>query len=274
VRGKIVGFNAPLFISKAGTTSLYECDPIYKNQTEIEVLKESDGVNSINPVCYKPALLQSSKYQDTIQLATGKDSLVQKQDIAGVVMKGVDQKYDWSFIKKHLVQGRIPKYDDLSVSQEIVISSKISANLNFHLNEDVMTFYVKDQPVSKRYKVVGIFNTGLEEFDKKIVFSDIREVQRVSDFGILTEISIDDTISKSGSILLKANVSGNISDLLFDWGKGPDVYGGILLNQLKDTTIRLIVHQMDYARNLSIPLDTTYISFDCGKRQISVQSLN
>jgi lipoprotein-releasing system permease protein len=273
VRGKIVGFNAPLFISKAGTTSLYECDPIHKNQTEIEVLKESDGVNSINPVCYKPALLQSSKYQDTIQLATGKDSLVQKQDIAGVVMKGVDQKYDWSFIKKHLVQGRIPKYDDLSVSQEIVISSKISANLNFHLNEDVMTFYVKDQPVSKRYKVVGIFNTGLEEFDKKIVFSDIREVQRVSDFGILTEISIDDTISKSGSILLRANVSGNMSDLLFDWGKGPDVYGGILLNQLKDTTIRLIVHQMDYARNLSIPLDTTYISFDCGKRQISVQSL-
>ena len=273
MRGKIVGFNAPLFISKAGTTSLYECDPIHKNQTEIEVLRKSDGVNSIYPVCYKPALLQSSKYQDTIQLATGKDSLVQKQDIAGVVMKGVDQKYDWSFIKKHLVQGRIPKYDDLSVSKEIVISSKISANLNFHLNEDVMTFYVKDQPVSKRYKVVGIFNTGLEEFDKKIVFSDIREVQRVSDFGILTEISIDDTISKSGSILLKANVSGNISDLLFDWGKGPDVYGGILLNQLKDTTIRLIVHQMDYARNLSIPLDTTYISFDCGKRQISVQSL-
>ncbi|MBM3186324.1 MAG: ABC transporter permease [Bacteroidetes bacterium] len=273
VRGKIVGFNAPLFISKAGATSLYECDPIHKNQTEIELLKETEGIDWINPVCYKPALLQSSKYQDTIQLSSGKDSMVQKQDIAGVVMKGVDKNYDWSFIKKHLVQGRIPKYDDLTISQEIVISSKTASNLNFHLNDDVLTFYVKDQPVSKRYKVVGIFNTGLEEFDKKIVFSDIREVQRVSDFGISTEISIEDTISKSGSILLRANISGNTSDLLFDWGKGPDVYGGILLNQLQDTTIRLIVHQMDYARNLSNPLDTSYISFDCGNQLISAQSL-
>ena len=188
-------------------------------------------------------------------------------------MKGVDKIYDWSFIKKHLVEGRIPKYDDFTTSEEIVISSKIAANLNFHVNDDVLTFYVKDQPISKRYKVVGIFNTGLEEFDKKIVFCDIREVQRVSDFGISTEISIEDTISKSGSILLRANVSGNTNDLLFDWGTGPDVYGGILLNQLKDTTIRLIVHQLDIARNLSHPLDTTFISFDCGNKLISAQSL-
>ena len=273
VRGKIVGFNAPLFISKAGTTSLYECEPIHKNQTEIEALNQIDGVNSIYPVCYKPALLQSCKYQDTIQLASGRDSLVQKQDIAGIVMKGVDEKYDWSFIKKHLLEGRIPKFENSTICQEIVISSKIASNLNFHLKNEVMTFYVKDQPISKRYKVVGIYDTGLEEFDKKIVFCDIREVQRVSDFGISTEINIEDTISKSGSILLRANVSGNTSDLLFDWGQGPDVYGGILLNQLEDTTIRLIVHQMDYARNLSNPLDTTFISFDCGKRLISVENL-
>jgi lipoprotein-releasing system permease protein len=30
---------------------------------------------------------------------------------------------------------------------------------------------------------------------------------------------------------------------------------------------------MDYTRNLSNPLDTTYISFDCGKRLISVENL-
>jgi len=273
VRRKIIGFNAPLFISKAGTTSFYECDPIRKNQTEIEGLKEIDGVKSIYPVCYKPALLQSSKFRDTIQLVSGIDSVVHKQEIMGIVMKGVDELYDWTFIKKHLIKGRLPKFQNSPVSQEIVISSKVAANLNFHLSDEVITFYVKDQPISKRYKVVGIFNTGLEEFDKKIVFCDIRDLQRISDFGISTEISIDDTISKSGSILLRAEVSGNMKDLLFDWGKGPDVYGGILMNQLRDTSIRLIVHQMDYARNKLNPLDTTYISFECGKRKIDVRSL-
>jgi lipoprotein-releasing system permease protein len=273
VREKIIGFNAPLFISKVGTASFYECDPIHKNQTEIEQLKGIEGVKSIYPVCYKPALLQSSKFQDTIKLASGVDSVVQKQEIAGIVMKGVDCNYDWSFIKKHLIKGRIPKFDNTVVCQEIVISSKVAVNLNFQLNSEVMTFYVKDQPISKRYKVVGIYNTGLEEFDKKIVFCDIREVQRISDFGISTEIIVDDTISKSGAILLRANVSGNTKDLLFDWGKGPDVYGGVLLSQLRDTTIRLIVHQMDYARNQSIPLDTAFVRFDCNKKRLDASKL-
>ncbi len=273
VRQKIIGFNAPLFISKAGTTSLYECDPIHKNQTEIERLKETDGIELIYPVCYKPALLQSSKFQDTIQLATGIDSVVQKQEIMGIVMKGVDAEYDWSFIGKHLLQGRLPKFDNSEVSQEIVVSSKVAVNLNFDLNDEVAAFYVKDQPLSKRYKVVGIFNSGLEEFDKKIVFCDIREVQRISDFGISSEIILEDTISKSGSILLRANISGNVKDLLFDWGKGPDVYSGVLLNQIKDTTIRLIVHQMDYSRNKSIPMDTSYISFKCPKPLIEFKDI-
>ena len=273
VRRKIIGFNAPLFISKAGTTSFYECEPIRKNQTEISLLRRIEGIRSINAVCYKPALFQSSKFSDTIQLASGIDSVVEKQDIMGVVMKGVDEKYDWTFIRNHLVQGRLPKFHLSDISQEIVISLTVAANLNFKLNDEVITFYVKDQPISKRYKIVGIFNTGLEEFDKKIAFCDMREVQHISDFGILTEIIVEDTISKSGSILLRANVSGNVKDLLFDWGKGPDVYSGVLLNQIQDTTIRLIVHQMDYARNKSNPLDTTFISFNCNKQTIQTRNL-
>ena len=236
-------------------------------------MKGIEGVKSIYPVCYKAALLQSSKFFDTIQLASGTDSVVQKQEIMGIVMKGVNDEYDWGFIHKHLIAGRLPKHENTQISQEILVSSKIATNLNFHINDEVLAFFVKDQPISKRYKVVGIFNTGLEEFDKKIVFCDIREVQRIGDFGFSTEISLEDTISKSGTILLRANVSGNVKDLLFDWGNGPDVYGGVLVNQLRDTSIRLIVHQMDYTRNKSIPLDTSFITFNCKGKQIDILDL-
>ncbi len=273
VRRKITGFNAPLFISKAGTSSYYECDPIYKNQTEIDLLNGMEGITSIYPVCYKPALLQSSKYQDTIQLASGKDSLVQKQEITGIVMKGIDENYDWGFIKKHLVKGNLPIYNNVGISDEIVISSNVAQNLNFELNDEVLTFYVKDQPISKRYKIVGIYNTGLEEFDKKIVFCDIREVQRISDFGIISEITIDDTIYSSGSILLRAEVSGITKDLLFDWGHGVNQSPGIFINRIQDTTIRLIVNQFDYTRNEIIPLDTSYIAFNCNGKRIIVNEL-
>lgn len=263
MRRKITGFNAPLFISKAGTKSLYECEPIHKNQTEIEYLRSIPGISSIVPVCYKPALLQSKKYQDTLKLASGKDSVVNKQEISGVVMKGVDGEYDWRFLYKHLISGRLPDVKGKLVSNEIVISDRIASNLNYHLNDDATAFYVKDQPITKHYKVVGIYNTGLEEYDKKMIFCDIREVQKMSDFGSSSEIILEDTLSKSGDIIVKANISGKANDLIFDWGKGPDIYSGFYLSQLKDTTIRLILSQMNYARNICTPLDTSYLKIKC-----------
>lgn len=242
---------------------MYECEPIHKNQTVIEPLKSIDGINSIVPVCYKPALLQSNKFEDTLQLTSGSDSIVQKQEISGVVMKGVNDEYDWTFIKSYLVSGRLPHVESKTVSNEILISSRIANNLNYHLNEDAAAFYVKDKPIMKRYKVVGIYNTGLEEYDKKMIFCDIREVQKMSDFGVSSEIIMEDTLTKSGAVTVKASISGKANDLIFDWGKGSDIYSGFYLNELKDTTIRLIVSKMDYARNVSTPLDTSYLKIKC-----------
>jgi lipoprotein-releasing system permease protein len=263
VRKKITGFNAPIFISKAGTNSLYESDPIHKNQTEINELKTLEGVTNIYPVCYKPALLQSLKFEEMIKLASGKDSIIEKQEIAGIVMKGVGEDYDWTFLKKHLINGRLPNLKSKQECQEIIVSYVIAKNLNYKINDEVTTFYVKDQPITKRYKVVGIYNTGLEEFDKKLVYCDIREVQKISDFGISTEILIEDSLSDSGSLLLKAGISGNARDLLFDWGSGQDIYSGVYLNALRDTTIRLVVHQMSYSTNKSEPIDTAFLTVKC-----------
>lgn len=259
IRRKITGFNAPLFISKVGTSTLFECEPIHKNQTIIEPLKSIEGITSITPVCYKPALLQSNTFEQKLRLSSGNDSVVKKQEISGVLMKGVGRDYNWSFIAKHLIAGRLPKYKSSVISNEIVISSRIASNLNYHINDEVATFYVKDQPLMKRYKIVGIYDTGLEEYDKKMIFCDLREVQKMSDFGVSTEIVLADTLSNSGALLVRANVSGNAKDLLFDWGKGPDVYSGFYLNELRDTTVRLIIHQMDFERNSSNPIDTAVL---------------
>jgi hypothetical protein len=42
-------------------------------------------------------------------MAKGQDSLVQRQDMLGLMLKGVDAQYDWAFVRSHLVNGRIPK---------------------------------------------------------------------------------------------------------------------------------------------------------------------
>lgn len=259
IRTKITSFNAPLFISKAGTVGFYDCEPIYKNSFERKNIAGISGLSQINNVSYKPALLQSDKFKDKIKLSSGKDSLISRQEIAGIIMKGVEQNYNWDFIKSNLTNGRIPNFKSSKVSNEIVISEKICQQLNFKLNEEIAAFYVKNQPVQRRYKIVGIFKTGLEEYDKKIVFCDLREVQRMNDYGISSSIEIGDTLSTNGSLIVKASISGSMENLQFDWGNGRDMYSGFYLSKIKDTSIRLIVYQMDYNLNKAKAMDTAYL---------------
>jgi len=265
IRTKITSFNAPLFISKAGTTGFYDCEPIHKNGFSLPELSKIEGIASINSVSYKPALLQSDKFQDRIKLASGKDSLISRQEIAGIIMKGVEKNYNWNFIKSNLIQGRIPTFNSSKVSNEIVLSEKICQQLNFELNEEISAFYVKNQPVQRRYKIVGIFKTGLEEYDKKIIFCDLREVQRMNDYGISSVIELGDTLNENGAIVVKAVTSGSMENLQFDWGNGKDIYSGFYLNSLRDTTIRLIVYQMNYDSNTAKAMDTAYLKIETPK---------
>ena len=262
IRKKVTGFNAPLFISKSGSSSIYECDPFKINKNSIAKIKNIEGVKGVTTISYKPALFQSSKFLDTIKLVNGKDSLIQRQEISGVMMKGVPKSYDWEFIQKHLVKGRIPRYNKNSISNEIIVSEKICNSLNYSVSDEVSCFYVKNQPISRRYKIVGVFNTGLEEYDKKIVFCDLREVQRLNDYGITSSIEIDDTLQKSNSILIKAQINGGGSNLMYDWGKGADIYSGFYLSELKDTLIRLITYTVNYKNNKLDAQDTCYLSIN------------
>jgi lipoprotein-releasing system permease protein len=259
IRKKITGFNAPLFISKVGSTSIFECDPIQKNEQLTTEIKKIEFITKINPVSYKPGLLQSLKFIDTLKLLNGKDSLIQRQEILGVLMKGVSKSYNWDFIKKNLSAGRLPNYNQANLSNEIILSEKICALLNFKLNDEIRCFFMKEQPLARGYKIVGIFKTGLEDYDKKIVFCDLREIQKLNEYSIASSIEIDDSLHNLNSIVCRAKVSTNATNLLFDWGNGPDIYSGFYLKQLRDTTIRLILHDMNYKTNKSIPIDTSFL---------------
>ena len=270
VRNKITGFNAPLFISKKGTKQIFEGDAVFKDQKALNELAGINGLKGISPVVFKPAMLQSTRFSDTIHLSNGKDSLINRQDILGVVMKGVVEEYDWTFIKQHLVSGRVLNFQQKQ--EELVLSKRMADQLNYSLNDTVSVYYVKNQPVLRKYKVVGIYQTGLEEYDQKLVFCRLPEVQKMNDFGIKTKIIIDDKLS-NGKIVLKAGVEGKASNLLYDWGAGPDIYGGFYLPYLSDTNFRLIVYQSDPLKGTQTPIDTSYIQINCSQAFVSSSAL-
>jgi len=187
IRKKVVGFNAPLFVMKAGNNNSFEADPIRINQSRLQGIVKMDGVKSVCPVMYKPALIRSDKSLDESAIDSNKSNY--KQDVTGVVLKGINKSYPMEFLKQHLIAGQLPTFD--SNTEHIVLSKKICNDLHFKVGDDIAIFFVKKRSLMKRFKIEGIFETGIEKIDNQMIFAPLTAVQKLSDFGIENEDATD-----------------------------------------------------------------------------------
>jgi len=266
---KVSGFGSHIIVTASGDQRIFESDPMLKDQKFVPNLLKSDGIASVNPVAYKPVILQSEK-RDRVQSSFKGDTTYTQQEISGAVLKGVNATYDLSFFKTHLISGRLPNLCSATMSNEIMVSEKIAKDLNLKVGNVVKAFFVKSQPVKREFFLSGIYRTGLEEFDKRMVLGDIRCVQQLNDWGIQASIEIPDTLF-NGELIVKGNVVGGNGNYLFDWGKGFDSYQGFTICPDKDTVIRLVA--ADFIKDVngknviqSIP-DTSTLSIKLnGKR--------
>ena len=97
-----------------------------------------------------------------------------------MVFKGVPRNYDWDFIQSNLKVGRLPDLKDSVDTYEFVLSQKVADRLQLDTGQMLDVFFIQDTKVRRRrMRLVGIFSTGLGEFDKTICFTDIRVIQRI-----------------------------------------------------------------------------------------------
>lgn len=242
VREKVIGFGSHITIQKSGEGSLFESNPLKTQAGFVELLKQTTGIVSVQPIAYKPALFQS--VDDN-----------QQREILGVVMKGVESGYDWSFIRSNLKQGRVIEFSSSKTpSSEIVLSKKIARDLHYKLGDTINAYFVKQRPILRKFTIVGIYETGLEEFDKEMVFCHLPQVQQLNDWGIQASIIIDDTLT-DGQLIIRGEVAGGNGNFRYDWGKGFEKYAGFAFCPTQDTTIRLIA--ADYWTVLNEPTGKT-----------------
>ncbi len=267
VRQKVSGFGSHIFIMAASENSIYESDPIQRDQPFLDALRSDPGIQSISAVGYKPVLLQSEEREVSYKLANGKDTTETQYQVQGAVIKGIGTDYDWTFFKNYLLKGKIPDYSKAANDNHLVISRKLADDLNYSIGDDISAFFVKNQPVKRKFVVTGIYETGLEEFDKQIVLGSLSAVQELNDWGIKASIEIQDT-TIVGQLVLMANVSGGNGHFRYDWGNGFDTYSGIQICPEKDTIIRLIV--TDYWTNPRESLEESTIA-DTAYMKITVE---
>ncbi len=164
IREKITGFNAPIQITKLSINSSLEIPPLEKSWVPIGDIKKIANVKSIHPYTIKAGLIKTD------------------EEIQGVILKGVDSTYDWSFFSSTLVEGRLPNYSCSSTSNEVLISRINASKLKLKLGDKIKTYFVQNPIRMRPFEVVGIYDSNFQEFDSKYVVSDLRHTQKLNNW--------------------------------------------------------------------------------------------
>lgn len=252
VRNKVVGFGAHFQITEFSDNQSFESSPMFKEQSFYPSITDIDGVTHIQVFAYKPAILQSNK--DTISYnfvgADGqeKDTTRIDRNIKGVITKGVGADFSWTFFDQYLVEGSHLDLASEERKSEIMISSKIADKLRFEVGDQIQAYFIQNTgPITRRFTVKAIYETGLEDFDNDLVYIDIRHLQELNNWGVYADLAVADTCYKN-QLVISAYAGGGNENYRYNFNNG---WGWTSKNSFlycpgNDTTIQVAV--TDFSR--------------------------
>ena len=169
VREKVVAFNGHVTINNYDTNDSNESlVPISTEQTFYPQFNAVEGIKHIQGVATKFGVIRT------------------ETDFEGIFFKGVGRDYDWSYLNDFLIEGRLPAYDG-ALSNEVVISNYLANRLQFKIGDDFQTVFnkagVDELPWQRKFKIVGIFNSGFQDIDKNFMIGDLSHIQRMNKWG-------------------------------------------------------------------------------------------
>ncbi len=166
IREKIAAFSGHLVIANFDENqSKVSTKPISLQQKFYPKFATIDGISHIQAVATKAGIIRTVTAFE------------------GIIFKGVGKDYNWTNLQEYLIAGKLPNFSG-SISNEIILSEYLANRLNLKLNDNFNTFFMKEGenklPNIRVFKIVGIYNSGFQEFDATFVLGDIRHIQKLN----------------------------------------------------------------------------------------------
>jgi lipoprotein-releasing system permease protein len=192
ISDKMFSFWGHIHITSAQQTTTYEPIPIAANQSFLPQLKAmkalpdsflkterflDETAGSYTEGVSKPSFGGIKHVQ---AYATKAGIIKTKDNFEGIILKGVGTDFNWSFINQYIVEGRKLSPCSADSCNEILISKSTADRLKLKLNGKFIVHFVQNNAQEQRlFQIVGIYKTGLEEYDKKFALVDIQPIQKL-----------------------------------------------------------------------------------------------
>ncbi len=165
IRQKVSAFNGHIIISNYDDNqSEVSVAPISLKQDFYPEFKNVEGISHVQAVASKAGIIRTEKAFE------------------GIVFKGVGKDYQWENLQEYIIAGRIPNLK-ANLNPEVIISQYLANRLQLKVGDKFNTYFMKEEgklPNLRNFQIVGIYNSGFQEFDATYIIGDIRHVQRIN----------------------------------------------------------------------------------------------
>lgn len=219
---KVIGFGSHIQVADYSGNQSYESQVMNCNDSLLGALRSIPGVKNVQAFGLKPCLLKSAGGME------------------GAVIKGYDKSFDPYFFQKNLVEGKmfVPGHQ----GDSIILSTTLATKLGVKTGESIKAYFVQKPARVRKLFVVGLYKTGLEEFDEKFLIGNLETIRKLNAWteeeagGI--ELNVNDfkqieNLTETVNRSLGYNLYGkNIRELfpqLFDWLKLQEINVRVIL---------------------------------------------
>ena len=208
LKEKILGTNAHIVVIRSGA-------PMEEYRSVIEKLKGFKGVQAATPFIYNQVMLSSGK------------------NVSGVVLRGVDVASDRQVtrLSQSVVEGSMAGLEPTmgqgaDTLPGLMVGKELAKHLNLFLGDKVNVISPMGNitplgmmPRMKPFKVTGIFNTGMFEYDSTLAYVSLDQAQRFFDLGDTVtgiQLKVED-VYHTGELARSINREMGVNFYARDW---------------------------------------------------------
>ena len=208
LKEKILGTNAHIVVIRSGA-------PMEEYRSVIEKLKGFKGVQAATPFIYNQVMLSSGK------------------NVSGVVLRGVDVASDRRVtrLSQSVVEGSMAGLEPTmgqgaDTLPGLMVGKELAKHLNLFLGDKVNVISPMGNitplgmmPRMKPFKVTGIFNTGMFEYDSTLAYVSLDQAQRFFDLGDTVtgiQLKVED-VYHTGELARSINREMGVNFYARDW---------------------------------------------------------
>ena len=167
IKNKIGDFGGHISVKSSKSNSSYNSSVLNQNGFQIENLKKLPEIETFQSYITVSGILRN------------------KDNFAGIILKGVGKNFSTKKFKKFIISGEMPSFTEKGYNNDIIISEQLANNLRLKVNDNITAIFSKEnqQPLYRKFHIKGIYSTDIKLIDDLFIIGDINHARKIQNMG-------------------------------------------------------------------------------------------